>query len=110
MRYATYLKGVALAASVVGAGVLMNSTASADVIISGYAAPAYDGPAYYTAPSYGYYERGPINSPVAAGPVTYGYAPTAYSYAMPVTGPYAYRYTRNYDEPLNGYYPAYGEP
>jgi hypothetical protein len=105
MRYATCLKGAALAASVLAAGVLMNGPASADVIISGYAAPSYDGPAYYAAPGYGYYEQGPVGSPEAAGPTAYGYgyAPTAYGYVMPATGPYAYRYARDYDR---GYIPA----
>lgn len=101
MRYATYLKGAAFAASVIGAGVLMNSTASADVIISGYAAPVYGAPVY-TAPAYGYYDNGPVGSPEAAGP------PATYGYAMPVAGPvgpFAYRYAPGYYG-YRGYIPA----
>lgn len=107
MRYATCLKGAALAASVLAAGVLMNGPASADVYISGYAAPAYEAPAYgapvyYTAPAYGYYNHGPIGSPEAA------ISTIPHGYAMPVAGPYAYRYATDYygTYPYRGYIPA----
>ncbi len=97
MRYATYLKGAALAASAIGAAALMSGPASADVIISGYAAPAYDGPVYYSAPGYAYDE--PVGSVEAVGP------PVTYGYAVPVAGPYAYRYASNYYYPRRGYIP-----
>lgn len=100
MRYATYLKGAALAASAIGAAALMSGPASADVIISGYAAPAYDGPVYYSAPGYAYYDNEPVGSVEAVGP------PVTYGYATPVAGPYAYRYARGYYAyPRHGYIP-----
>jgi hypothetical protein len=102
MRYATCLKGAALAASVIAAGVLMNGTASADVLISGYTAPSYGGPIYYYPPGNSYYHPGPVGSPEASNVI-------APDYAMPVAGPYAYRYVDDYG-PAYGYEVPYGYP
>lgn len=97
MQRSTYLKGAALAALLTAGCAGLASSASADVVIAGYA-PGWD-TAYTPGPyyDYGYYDRGPIGlgADIATGAVDLGVGIA--------TAPFAWA-----DEDAGYYRPAYG--